>query len=599
MCYLFSTMLREFVTLFPYFYRYRFRYLAGFMCLAVASGGQMIIPQILREAVDIMTVGNFGAADIVVLLRNLLIVAGCISVARFGWRYFIHGSSRRIEAELRGRLFNHLLVLDAGFFAGQKTGELMARSTNDMYAVRMASGMALVALVDGIFMTLVILVILFREASVLTLYIVLPLPFITILIIMLGTVVGRRFKRVQEAFASLSAQTQECVTGVRVIKSFVKEAYFLKKFGRENEVYLRANIDLVRLWGLFRPGIAFLSGITGVLLLYFGGNAVLAGNLSPGLLVAIFSYLEMLIWPMIGAGFTVNMLQRGAAALRRINDVLGQKPAIVSKKGSVQDAPVGDVHVRGVSFRYGPDLPWVLRDLSFDIPEGKTFGILGRTASGKTSLISVLPRIYDPPAGTVFFGGTNGGTAGETNGETDILDYDVAALRGAFGVVTQETFLFSDSIRGNIAFGASRELSEGEIQTLADISTISRDALGFPNGLETQIGERGLTLSGGQKQRIAISRALAGDPRVLILDDALSAVDTETEEKILERVLALRRGKTNIIISHRIRALSFCDFIIVLDSGTISQRGTHRELLAQPGFYRDIHALQTSGGPGR
>jgi ATP-binding cassette subfamily B protein len=551
----------------------------------------MIIPQILREAVDIMTVGNFSAGDIAVLFRNLLIVAGCISVARFGWRYFIHGSSRRIEAELRGRLFNHLLVLDAGFFAGQKTGELMARSTNDMYAVRMASGMALVALVDGIFMTLVILVILFREAPALTLYVVLPLPFITILIIMLGTVVGRRFKRVQEAFASLSAQTQESVTGVRVIKSFVKEAYFLKKFGRENDVYLRANIDLVRLWGLFRPGIAFLSGITGVLLLYFGGNAVLAGNLSPGLLVAIFSYLEMLIWPMIGAGFTVNMLQRGAAALRRINDVLGQKPAIASKKGSVQEAPAGDVRVRGFSFRYGPDLPWVLRDLRFDIPAGKTFGILGRTASGKTSLISVLPRIYDPPEGTVFFGGTDG--------ETDILDYDVASLRGAFGVVTQETFLFSDSIRGNIAFGASRELSEGEIQRLADISTISRDALGFPNGLETQIGERGLTLSGGQKQRIAISRALAGDPRVLILDDALSAVDTETEEKILERVLALRQGKTNIIISHRIRALSFCDFIIVLDGGTISQRGTHRELLSQPGFYRDIHALQTSGGPGR
>jgi ATP-binding cassette subfamily B protein len=242
--------------------------------------------------------------------------------------------------------------------------------------------------------------------------------------------------------------------------------------------------------------------------------------------------------------------------------------------------------VRGLSFRYGPDLPLVLRDLRFDIPRGKTFGILGRTASGKTSFISVLPRIYDPPEGTVFFGGK------------DILDYDLACLRGVFGVVTQETFLFSDSIRGNIAFGASRELTDAEIAGLADISTISRDALGFPQGLETQIGERGLTLSGGQKQRVAISRALAGDPQVLILDDALSAVDTETEEKILERILTLRRGRTNIIISHRIRALSFCDYIIVLDGGALSQRGTHRELLAQPGFYRDIHALQTSGGRG-
>jgi ATP-binding cassette subfamily B protein len=580
---IFMRMLREIVTLVPYFREYKFRYLAGFMFLAVASGGQMIIPQILRRAVDIMSAGNFAAHDIAVLFRNLIAVAVCISVARFGWRYFIHGSSRRIEAHLRGRLFHHLLVLHAGFFAKQKTGELMARSTNDMYAVRMASGMALVALVDGIFMTLVILVILFRQASTLTLYIVMPLPLITILIIMLGTVVGRRYKRVQEVFASLSAQAQESITGIRVIKSFVKENYFLKKFGRENEVYLKANIDLVRLWGFFHPGITFLSGITGVLLLYFGGKAVLAGDLSPGLLVATFSYLEMLIWPMIGAGFTVNMLQRGAAALGRINDILNQKPAIASRAGSKTEAPSGDLRVRGLSVRYGSEPGLVLKDLSFDIPEGKTLGILGRTGSGKTSLVSLLPRIYDPPAGTVFFG------------ETDILDYDLTSLRKAFGFVPQETFLFSDSIRGNIAFGAEQELSEQDIETLADISTISKDARGFPQGLDTWIGERGLTLSGGQKQRVAISRALAGNPRVLIFDDALSAVDTHTEEKILERVLDLRRGKTNIIISHRIRALSFCDSIIVLENGGISQRGTHRELLALPGLYRDIHMLQTSG----
>jgi ATP-binding cassette subfamily B protein len=583
---IFMRMLREIFTLVPYFRKYKFRYLAGFMFLTVASGGQMIIPQILRGAVDIMTGGNFAAADIAVLFRNLLIVAVCISVARFGWRYFIHGSSRRIEAELRGRLFQHLLVLDAGFFAKQKIGELMARSTNDMYAVRMASGMALVALADGIFMTLVILVILFREAPTLTLYIVMPLPLITILIIMLGTIVGKRYKKVQEVFASLSARAQESIAGIRVIKSFVKETYFLKKFGEENELYLKANIDLVRLWGLFRPGVTFLSGITAALLLYLGGKEVLAGSLSPGLLVAIFSYLEMLIWPMIGAGFTVNMLQRGAAALGRINDVLNQRPAITSKPDSRKETPSGDLRLEGLSFRYGPELPRVLADIRFVIPEGKTLGILGRTGSGKTSLISVLPRIYDPPKGTVFFG------------NTDILDYDLASLRKAFGLVAQETFLFSDSIRGNIAFGAERELSEKEIEVLADISTISKDAQNFPQGLETQIGERGLTLSGGQKQRVAISRALAGNPQILVFDDALSAVDTHTEEKILERVLALRRGKTNIIISHRIRALSFCDFIIVLDGGALSQRGTHRELLARPGLYRDIHTLQTSGAQG-
>jgi ATP-binding cassette subfamily B protein len=318
-----------------------------------------------------------------------------------------------------------------------------------------------------------------------------------------------------------------------------------------------------------------------VLLLYFGGQAVLAGTLSPGLLVAIFSYLEMLIWPMIGAGFTVNMLQRGTAALARINAVLREKPEIISGPESRKKTPAGDVRVEGLSFRYTGDLPLVLEDVSFDIPSGKTLGILGRTGSGKTSLVSLLPRIYDPPRGTIFFDGT------------DIRDYDVSSLRKAFGIVPQETFLFSDSIRNNITFGAAEKLSEEELEELADISTISKDAKTFPQGLETQIGERGLTLSGGQKQRVAISRALAGNPRVLIFDDALSAVDTETEEKILARVLERRQGKTNIIISHRIRALSFCDFIIVLEAGRVSQKGTHRELVRQQGFYKNIHTLQT------
>ncbi|MCL1817356.1 MAG: ABC transporter ATP-binding protein/permease, partial [Spirochaetaceae bacterium] len=323
---------------------------------------------------------------------------------------------------------------------------------------------------------------------------------------------------------------------------------------------------------------------TGVLLLYFGGKAVLARNLSPGLLVAIFSYLEMLIWPMIGAGFTVNLLQRGAAALGRINAVLYEKPLVTSCAEGRRRKPSEGLSVRGLCFRYAPELPPVLEDVSFELPAGRTLGILGRTGCGKTTLVSLLPRIYDPPRGTIFLDGT------------DILDYDLGTLRAAFGVVPQDTFLFSASLAENIAFGGAAGLSEKDIAALAEISTIARDARGFPRGLETQIGERGLTLSGGQKQRVAISRGLAGNPELLVCDDALSAVDTETEETILDRVLAERRGKTNLIISHRIRALSFCDHIIVLDAGRVVQRGTHRELLAQSGFYRDIHTLQTTGG---
>jgi ATP-binding cassette subfamily B protein len=575
-------MFRELAALLPYLKKYRRRYAAGFVLLVITSGGQMVIPQILKAAVDTIAGGAFAAEDVLDLVGILLAVAFAISLARFGWRYFIHGTSRRIEAELRERLFDHLMDLHAGFFAGRKTGDFMARMTNDMHAVRMASGMAVVALTDGIFMTLAILAILFRQSPELTGYIVLPLPVITGLIIFLGSFVGKKFKKVQETFAALSGAAQESISGIRVVKSFVKEDFFLRKFGEDNDAYRRANMELVRLWGLFHPAVAFLSGLTGVLLLYFGGKEVLEGRLTPGGFVAFFSYLEMLIWPMIGAGFTVNLLQRGAAALGRINEILSVQPEISSPPGALMRVPRGGLEVRDLTFSYGNGSAVVLRDASFSAAPGTSLGILGRTGSGKSTLVSLLPRLYDPPRGTVFIDGE------------DILHYDLHHLRRAFGVVPQDTFLFSATIRENIAFGADGPLDDREIADLAEISTIARDAEGFPGGYDTEIGERGLTLSGGQKQRVAISRALARDPEILILDDALSAVDTDTEEKILSRVLARRGGKTNIIISHRIRALSRCDLIIVLDGGRVVQRGTHRDLLNEPGLYREIHELQTA-----
>ena len=564
----------------PYMKKYRFRYLFGFVFLILTSGGQMLIPQILRVAVDTISGGSYTGEAVFNLAGRLILLAFCISCTRFGWRYFIHGTSRRIESELRGRLFDHLLILHPGFFAKTKTGDLMARATNDMHAVRMASGMALVALTDGVFMTLAILLILFNQAPKLTLYIVFPLPAITALIIFLGSFVGKRFKLVQEVFSTLSGLAQESITGIRVIKSFVKEEHFIRKFGEENDAYRRANLELVRVWGLFHPAVAFLSGLTGVLLLVFGGRAVIAGDLSAGQFVAIFSYLEMLIWPMIGAGFTVNLLQRGAAALGRINEILDVKPGIVSAPDGIRSVPVGRIEVRGLTFSYNAGERPVLENLNFELSVGATLGILGRTGSGKTSLISLLPRLYNPPPGTVFLDGR------------DILSYDLAFLRKAFGIVPQDTFLFSATIRENIAFGSEGDPDGKLIESLADISTIGRDAAAFPHGLSTEVGERGLSLSGGQKQRIAISRALARDPNILIFDDALSAVDTETEEKILSRVMHLRKGRTNILISHRIKTLSFCDHIIVLDDGRIVQRGTHRELLDRHGLYREIHLLQ-------
>jgi ATP-binding cassette subfamily B protein len=574
-------MFRELATLFPFIRKYRLRYLLGFLLLVLTNGGQLLVPQILKQAVDMISLGNFTADAILSLTGNLLLLALVISGARFGWRYFIHGASRRIETELREKLFDHIIDLHAGFFSSRKTGDLIARTTNDMHAVRMASGMAFVAFTDGVFMTLAILFILFRQSPELALIIVVPLPLITVLIIFLGSFVGRRFKHVQETFASLTGIAQESITGIRVIKTFVKENYFLKIFGTENDVYLKANMELARLWGLFHPIVSFLAGITSVLLLYFGGAAVISGKLTPGEFVAFFSYLEMLIWPMIGAGFTVNLLQRGAAALARVNEILKEKPAIQSPPNAVLAVPRGNILVKDLTLAYGDQETAVLSNISFSITEGETYGIFGRTGSGKTSLINLLPRLFSPPPGTVLLDGR------------DVLSYDLYRLRSAFGVVPQDTFLFSDTLRENIAFGAPGPLDEKTLRLIADISTISRDVESFPKGFDTEIGERGLTLSGGQKQRVAISRALARDPNILIFDDALSAVDTETEEKILSGVLCFRRGKTNILISHRISTLSHCDRVLVLDKGRAVQEGPPEELARQPGLYGEIYHLQS------
>jgi ATP-binding cassette subfamily B protein len=336
---------------------------------------------------------------------------------------------------------------------------------------------------------------------------------------------------------------------------------------------------LVRLWGLFFPLVRFLAGVTTLILLRFGGAAILRGDLSAGEFVATLSYLEMLLWPMIGAGFTVNMIQRGGASLGRVNRVLEEEPEITDPAQPVPPPERRDIEVRSLTFAYGDDDP-VLRDLSFEVADGGVLGILGRTASGKTTLVNLMPRMLDTPSGAIYVGGT------------DITKIRVQDLRRMFAVVPQDTFLFSATIKENIAFAMDGKMDEELIQEVAEISTITRDMKLFPDGWETEVGERGITLSGGQKQRVAISRALASGSDILILDDALSAVDTETEEQILGSLLSFRKGKTTIIISHRVSTLQFADTILVLEDGRITQSGTHGELVKQEGFYSEIYELQ-------
>lgn len=574
-------MLKEFKTLIPYIRKRIPQYVAGLLFLLITNGGQLYLPQLLRRAIDTIASGSFTLNDMLPIVLLMVGIAVVIAIGRYFWRFFLGGASRRIEAELRERLFVHLQALSSTFYGKVKTGDLMARMTNDMRAVRQASGFALVSFVDGFFMTIAILIIMLSRDPRLTLLSISPLPVITIGVIFFGRFIGEQFRQVQEGFSALSDMTQEAFTGIRVLKTFVQESSFGKRFLEKNADYSNRNMVLVRTWGVLFPAVGFLAGITSLILILLGGRAVIEGTLSPGEFTAFLAYLQMLIWPMLGAGFTINLIQRAGASLGRINRILEEEPDIQSPPAeqAVRKPIRGEISIRNLSYAYPGTEKEVLKDFSIDIPSGSILGILGKTGSGKSTLVQLLPRILDPPPGTVFVD------------DLDVRSYDLTGLRNAISTVPQETFLFSTSIRDNIAFG-SRNGDDELVRKVAAISTIERDFSTFPAGSETVVGERGITLSGGQKQRVAIARALASDAAICIFDDSLSSVDTETEDAILRDLLPFLKGKTLIVISHRISTLKTADRIVVLEDGRIAQLGSHEELLGQKGFYADIYRLQ-------
>ena len=580
-------MLKEFKTLLPYAKRFTLWYIAGLVCLVVTDGGLILVPQFIRRAIDIIVSGDFQLVEILRIAGSLCGIALIVGLSRFGWRFFIHGASRRIEMMLRDRLFRHLQVLSSSFYSRTKTGDLMARFTNDMNAIRMASGMGLVALIDGVFMALVILVILISQNARIAVLTILPLPVITVAILLLGKTIGERFRQVQEGFARLSERVQESISGIRVIKTFVREKYFIRKFSTQNEEYVDRQLSLVKIWGLFFPVVTFIAGITNVIFLVLGGSAVMSGELSAGDFTAFLSYLQMLIWPMMGMGFTVNLIQRGGASLGRINRVLEEVPDIADPAEPKPPGSKGDITIKGLTYSYPDSSTPTLNNISLHIPSGSILGILGKTGAGKTTLVNLLPRMINPPEGTIFLDGV------------DIKEMKLAELRNSFAVVPQDIFLFSASVSENIGFGlddeeyaAGEDHSTGKIRETAEASTITRDAENFPEGLETVIGERGVTLSGGQKQRIAIARALSREAPVLIFDDSFSSVDTDTENTIQKNIASQIKGKTVILISHRTSTLKIADSIIVLEDGRITEEGTHEELISAGGFYQEIYTLQ-------
>lgn len=585
-------MLKEYSSMLPYLKKYKLNYGIGILFLVIVDAAQVLIPRYVKQAVDTVASGRFGLEDILKPALSMVAIAFVISIGRFLWRYFIIGASRQIETEMRDRLFGHLMDMSSKFYQENKTGDLMARATNDMNSVRQSVGMGFVSFVDGVFMSSMILLAMIGTNPGVAVYTIIPLPFITVLILFFGKLVGGQFKRVQEVFSKMSDIAQETFAGMRVVKAFVKESYFGKRFSDTNDDYRDSVMDLVKTFGFFFPLIAFLAGVSTVILLLVGGNATTRNRMSPGDIIAMISYLEMLVWPLMGAGFTVNIIQRGAASLKRINEILNTPKEIASPADASFDIPAGSLKVINLDFEFPGSKRKALSGLGFEVPEGSTLGILGRVGSGKSTLLKVLPRLLDAGPGKIFIGGK------------DIAGYDLGALRKAYGFVPQESFLFSASIRENVVYGRP-DIGQARFAELAEIASLERDVKMFPAGWDTVVGEKGLTLSGGQKQRVAIARALALDPHILVLDDALSAVDAETEEKILRNLLKERKGRTNLIVSHRVSTLRHADKVLVMENGSMTQYGTHEELIAaKGGFYAEIARLQeleaeATGDPAR
>jgi ATP-binding cassette, subfamily B, multidrug efflux pump len=565
--------------LLPYLKRYRWGLIAGALYVVFSNGALVLQPKVIGGAVQDLSTGVTSAK----LLRfawEMLGLAAIRGIFLFLTRWVVIGISRDIEFDLRNDLFAHLETLSYSYYQRTRTGDIMARMTNDLNAVRMLMGPAIMYSANTLVFTAAALSFMVHISPKLTFYAFLPLPVVSVVIQYFGRQIHERFEKIQAMFSEISARAQENFSGARVIRAYVQEEAEIKSFEAANQEYVSRSLKLVRLMGMLWPTLEFMLGLAMVLVLWIGGREVLAGRMEIGGFTAFTIYMMQLTFPVIALGWVVNIFQRGTASLVRLNEIMQEQPEIKDEP-AVEAAPVeeveGEIEFRGLNFAY--DGKPVLQDVNLRIPAGTSMAIVGPTGSGKTTLMNLIPRIYDSPPGTVLIDGR------------PIREFSIASLRRHIGFVPQETFLFSDRIRDNIAFGVE-SASDREVHEAAEAANIASEIEGFPESYQTMVGERGITLSGGQKQRAAIARALIRNPRILILDDALSSVDTHTEDKILNHLREVMRGRTTIFISHRVSTVRNADRIAVLHDGRIVESGTHDELLALNGYYSDLYNKQ-------
>ncbi len=612
----FPTMILKYIN------RHKWSYVGGIVTLFIVDYVNLFIPEYTGDIIDGLTLGTMNLQEVLWYVFLIFVAGVILMTGRFFWRYFIFGSCRKIELEIREDMFSHLTGLSMNYYNSHKTGDLMSHFINDLTAVRASVGMAVISTFDAVIMTIMVLIKMAQHVNpVLTALAVLPLLVILFGGIYFGKAMEKRFAEKQQAFSELTDQVQESISGIRVIKAFVQERAELKAFAKTNKNNKDKNMRVVKLSALLMPLLEAMIGLSSVITLLYGGYLVVNGTITAGEFVAFNSYVGMLVWPMIAVGDSINTFSQGLASMARIQSVFDEEPEI--KDTAKTDHKIhkleGSIKLSGLNFRYKEALPAALSDISVEVPKGSTLAILGRTGSGKTTIANLLLHMYNVEDGMISFDGQ------------DINTVPLKILREQIAYVPQDNFLFSDTLQTNIAFGVrefkelarkqtkhklflSKKESEeayleqelynresqadkeyddlAAVQEAAKMACIHDNIMEFPKQYSTMVGERGVTVSGGQKQRSSIARALMKDSPILILDDSLSAVDTDTEEQILKNLKENREGKTTIIIAHRISTIQNADRILVLDEGAMAEYGTHEELLAKGGIYAGLYEKQ-------